>query len=65
MVLNIPLSYYDSLCYYNTDDNISLSCSEMQVKYYNDSISKKQLPEVFCKKGVSKNFAKFTGKHLY
>ena len=22
-------------------------------------------PEVFCKKGVLKNFAKFTGKHLY
>ena len=21
-------------------------------------------PEVFCKKGVLKNFAKFTGKHL-
>ena len=21
-------------------------------------------PEVFCKKGVPKNFAKFTGKHL-
>ena len=24
----------------------------------------KQLPEVFLKKGVLKNFAKFTGKHL-
>ena len=24
----------------------------------------KQLPEVFCKKGVLRNFAKFTGKHL-
>ena len=24
-----------------------------------------QPPEVFCKKGVLKNFAKFTGKHLY
>ena len=24
----------------------------------------KQPPEVFCKKGVRKNFAKFTGKHL-
>ena len=22
-------------------------------------------PEVFCKKGVLRNFAKFTGKHLY
>ena len=25
----------------------------------------KQPPEVFCKKGVFRNFAKFTGKHLY
>ena len=25
----------------------------------------KQLPEVFCKKDVLRNFAKFTGKHLY
>ena len=25
---------------------------------------KKQPPEVFCEKGVLKNFAKFTGKHL-
>ena len=24
----------------------------------------KQLPDVFCKKGVLRNFAKFTGKHL-
>ena len=22
-------------------------------------------PEVFCKQGVFRNFAKFTGKHLY
>ena len=26
--------------------------------------SQKQPPEVFCKKGVIKNFATFTGKHL-
>ena len=25
----------------------------------------KQPPEKFCKKSVLKNFAKFTGKHLY
>ena len=25
----------------------------------------KQPPDVFCKKGVLRNFAKFTGKHLY
>ena len=24
----------------------------------------KQFPEVFCKKGVLRNFTKFTGKHL-
>ena len=28
------------------------------------SLSKKQPPEVFCKKDVIRNFAKFTGKHL-
>ena len=28
------------------------------------SAYKKQLPEVFYKKGALKNFAKFTGKHL-
>ena len=26
--------------------------------------TQKQPPEVFCKKGVLRNFAKFTGKHL-
>ena len=25
----------------------------------------KSRPEVFCKNGVLRNFAKFTGKHLY
>ena len=25
---------------------------------------KKQPPELFCKKGVLRNFVKFTGKHL-
>ena len=28
-------------------------------------LKKKQPPEVFCKNGVLRNFAKFTGKHLY
>ena len=27
-------------------------------------ILQKQPPDVFCKKGVLRNFAKFTGKHL-
>ena len=33
MVLNTPLSYYDGICYYNTDDNTAFPCSETQVKY--------------------------------
>ena len=28
------------------------------------SISRSSQPEVFCKKGILRNFAKFTGKHL-
>ena len=28
-------------------------------------VSRKSLDNVFCKKDVLKNFAKFTGKHLY
>ena len=31
---------------------------------YKTCYIKKQPPEVFCKKGVLKNFTKFTGKHL-
>ena len=31
MVLNMPLNYYDSIYYYNTDDNTALPNSE--VKY--------------------------------
>ena len=27
-------------------------------------LKKSSLPEVFCKKGVLRNYAKFTGKHL-
>ena len=33
-------------------------------KVYNKTICKSSRPEVFCKKGVLRNFAKFTGKHL-
>ena len=29
------------------------------------SFHKRSPPKVFCKKGVLRNFAKFTGKHLY
>ena len=32
-VLNMPLSYYDSIFYYNTDDNTALPSSEFQINY--------------------------------
>ena len=37
-----------------------------EIKFSNASydISRSSRPEVFCKKGVLKNFTKFTGKHL-
>ena len=52
MVLNTPLSHKLSTYYYNAD-----VCKDP-----NDYRSSR--PEVFCKKGVLKDFAKFTGKHL-
>ena len=53
MVLNTPLNRKLSTYYYNID-----VCEDP-----NDYRSSR--PEVFCKKGVLRNFAKFTGKHLY
>ena len=35
IVLNTPLSYYDSLCYYNADDNTSLPISRDPSKVVN------------------------------
>ena len=52
MVLNTRLSHKRSTYYYNTD-----VCKDP-----NDYRSSR--PEVFCKKGILKNFAKFTGKQL-
>ena len=52
MVLNTPLSHKLSTYYYNTD-----ACKD-------PSDYRSSRPEVFCKKGVLRNFAKFTGKHL-
>ena len=37
----------------------TLLCSEMS-----SSFSRSSCPEVFCKKGIFRNFAKFTRKHL-
>ena len=53
MVLNTPLSHNLSTYYYNTE-----VCKDP-----NDYRGSRT--EVFCKKGVLRNFAKFTGKHLY
>ena len=52
MVLNTPLSHKLSTYYYNAD-----VCKDPN-DYRNSS------PEVFCKKDVLKNFAKFAGKRL-
>ena len=52
MVLNMPLNYKLSTYYYNTD-----ACKD-------PSDYRSSRPEVFCKKGVLRNFAKFTGKQL-
>ena len=53
MVLNTLLSHKLSTYYYNTE-----VCKDP-----NDYRSSR--PEVFCKKVVLRNFAKFAGKHLY
>ena len=34
------------------------------VKNFNDILDRSSRPEMFCKKGVLRNFTKFTGKHL-
>ena len=53
----------DKLCVHRS----SLLPQKKQVRLYHLSKTLKELkqpPEVFCKKGVLRNFAKFTGKHL-
>ena len=35
-----------------------------RMKSWREDFSKSSRPEVFCKKGVLRNFTKFTGKHL-
>ena len=35
-----------------------------QIKFLKQEINRSSRPEVFYKKGVLRNFAKFTGKHL-
>ena len=38
--------------------------STFESKLYFDYINRSSCPEVFCKKGVLRNFAKLTRKHL-
>ena len=52
MVLNTPVSHKLSTYFYNT-----IVCKD-------PSDYRSSRPDVFCKKGVLKNFVKFTGKHL-
>ena len=51
MFLNTPLSHKLSIHYYNTD-----VCKD-------PSDHRSMPPELFCKKGVLRTFAKFTEKH--
>ena len=44
--------------------NRKLMANEYINKFDFVNIKQKQPPEVFCEKGVLRNFAKFTGKHL-
>ena len=46
-----------STFFFNSDQGITISFTNIS------HISSR--PEVFCKKGVLRNIAKFTGKHLY
>ena len=41
----------------------SKCCTYLYVKYQK-TYCRSSRPEVFCKKGSLKNFAKFTGRHL-
>ena len=48
---------------HKTESKIDVICvSKALVK--DGDICRSSRPEVFCKKGVLKNFGKFTGKHL-
>ena len=44
-----------------TGSYVKKECTQASV---DKEILQKQPPDVFCKKGVLRNFAKFTGKHL-
>ena len=48
----------------SSDISLILGCILRITKFLNQSIFKNSRPEVFCKKGVLKNFTKLTEKHL-
>ena len=54
----ISLLLRSSRIYFHLVFNMFFYCPEL------GNVFQKQPPEVFCKKGVLRNFTKFTGKHL-
>ena len=46
------------------NDHVLLKCLSFTEAFLNTATSRGSRPEVFCKKGVLKNFAKFVEKHL-
>ena len=48
----------------NTKNLVSISSQGVKKTVKQMKKSRSSCPEVFCKKGVLKIFAKFTGKHL-
>ena len=68
-VLNLELPKITRLvsCTYCDLDEEKLTTTELalsQIMPLSDCKLQKQPPEVFCKKGVPRNLAKFLGKHL-
>ena len=55
--LNVTKTKYSFFSKPSKKDNIPLALPELYIDW-------KQPPEVFCKKGVLRNFVKFTEKHL-
>ena len=49
-----------------THTNVPFCFNATSVKYWKArTLVRSSRPKVFCKKGVLRNFTKFTGKHLY
>ena len=57
-------STYESISHWNDAWFIEWNSGWFNELFDERSEEQKQLPEVFCKKGILINFAKFTGKHL-